>query len=318
MRLHILGGVVVTLWVTVALATSGQDGVTLHLAKGPSAGQVSVTWTGGTAPFSVFRSTTPVDVTTTLSYLGTTGSASWLDTPPAGSRFYYYVEPACNYNPPELCNGLDDDCDPSTLDGSQDNQVGAACDGADSDLCLEGTKSCLAGSLACSDATGSTVEVCSGNGADENCDGTVDEGFDPDTNPPCINYTNLGTISGDMGSGSLFAQGNGEAWYRVNLTENSSGVYNITAAIVLYSPPGADFDLYVRCEGCSGGTNGWSFEHSLEGHTDETFTRRNDTDRIDTFPVLIEIRNYAQSYCGTWQLIIQGNTGGVYETCRNP
>lgn len=76
---------------------------------------------------------------------------------------------------PELCNGADDDCDPSTPDGSDDPMVGVSCDGPDDDLCAEGTWSCTGGALVCSDETGSTPETCDGE-VDEDCDGEVDEG----------------------------------------------------------------------------------------------------------------------------------------------
>ncbi len=72
----------------------------------------------------------------------------------------------------DLCNGTDDDCDVGSADGSEDPLNGTSCDGADSDLCIEGTKSCSAGSLVCSDATGSTVDIC--NGADDDCDVAID------------------------------------------------------------------------------------------------------------------------------------------------
>jgi List-Bact-rpt repeat protein len=73
----------------------------------------------------------------------------------------------------DLCNGLDDDCDPASADGAEDPLVAIACDGPDSDLCLEGVSSCTAGAVACSDATGSTIETC--NGLDDDCDSAVDE-----------------------------------------------------------------------------------------------------------------------------------------------
>ncbi|MCX6709604.1 MAG: hypothetical protein NTV63_01450, partial [Candidatus Woesearchaeota archaeon] len=73
----------------------------------------------------------------------------------------------------DICNGVDDDCDAASPDGSEDPQNGVACDGADSDLCKEGIKNCIAGAFSCSDATGSTVEVCTG-GLDEDCDGAID------------------------------------------------------------------------------------------------------------------------------------------------
>jgi Notch-like protein len=71
----------------------------------------------------------------------------------------------------ETCNGTDDDCDTRTDEGVPG--VGAACDGADGDLCPEGVTACTGGVIACSDATATTGEVC--NGVDDDCDGTVDD-----------------------------------------------------------------------------------------------------------------------------------------------
>ena len=73
----------------------------------------------------------------------------------------------------ELCNGFDDDCDTRVDEGFN---LGAACDGPDTDACAEGTLVCGAGGVAvCNDATGSTVETC--NGLDDDCQGGVDNGF---------------------------------------------------------------------------------------------------------------------------------------------
>jgi hypothetical protein len=310
-------GVLLSVSALPAWATSGQDGINITVSKVPPTTNISLNWAGGVAPYSIFRSTTPVDVTTQLSYLGTSNNGPWVDNPPAGGIFFYYVEGQCSFQP-EVCDGVDNDCDPATPDGSQDPQIGAACDGPDGDSCLEGTKSCAAGSLACSDATNTTPEICFGDGQDEDCDGTVDEGFPINTNPLCPTFDYLGSIAGDLGAGSISMSGHHEAWFRVNLVESTSGIYDISAAVVLYSPPGTDFDLYVRCLGCSGGANNVSTDHSLTGHIDNTFILRHDTERIDTFPVIIEIRNYASSYCGQWQLLIQGNSGGPYESCPNP
>ncbi|MSP17222.1 MAG: hypothetical protein EXR73_11555, partial [Myxococcales bacterium] len=73
------------------------------------------------------------------------------------------VEPSA-----ETCNTLDDDCDAASADGAEDPMNGTACDGADTDLCAEGTRSCSLGSIVCSDATGSISDVC--NGLDDDCD----------------------------------------------------------------------------------------------------------------------------------------------------
>ena len=74
----------------------------------------------------------------------------------------------------DVCNGMDDDCDPSTADGLADPMLGAACDGPDADRCAEGTFSCVTGSLSCSDTTGNIPDVC--NGVDDDCDPTTPDG----------------------------------------------------------------------------------------------------------------------------------------------
>lgn len=90
----------------------------------------------------------------------------------------------------DLCDGLDNDCDAASSDGSEDPQVGMACDGPDADLCLEGTRYCSAGALNCTDNTGATTEIC-GDDVDNDCDGTTDEGCVPWINE--IHYDNNGT-----------------------------------------------------------------------------------------------------------------------------
>jgi hypothetical protein len=88
---------------------------------------------------------------------------------------------------------MDDDCDVASADGSEDPLNGAACDGDDEDLCLEGTNSCTGGILVCSGETGSTVEVC--DGLDNDCDEAIDEGFDQDLDLVADCFDNCPTIS---------------------------------------------------------------------------------------------------------------------------
>jgi len=78
---------------------------------------------------------------------------------------------SCSTPPPELCNGVDDDNDPSTPDGADDPAVGQPC-GSSIGQCSAGTTICQGGSIVCQGQTGPTSEVC--NGYDDNCDGVVD------------------------------------------------------------------------------------------------------------------------------------------------
>ncbi len=72
---------------------------------------------------------------------------------------------------PEVCNGLDDDCDGVIDDGIA---VGAPC-GTDAGECQPGRNVCRDGALVCEGAVDPIDEVC--NALDDDCDGAVDEGL---------------------------------------------------------------------------------------------------------------------------------------------
>jgi hypothetical protein len=79
---------------------------------------------------------------------------------------------------PELCNGIDDDCDPLTADGTGDPTIGDPCDGLDADMCTDGVYRCTTAGRVCSDDGTSSNETC--NGMDDDCDSMIDEGFGPE------------------------------------------------------------------------------------------------------------------------------------------
>jgi len=76
----------------------------------------------------------------------------------------------------ELCNGLDDDCNPATPDGASESWFGDPCDGPDSDKCLEGIQGCVGAVQQCTDATGNDLDLCDGN--DNDCDPNTPDGSD--------------------------------------------------------------------------------------------------------------------------------------------
>ncbi len=98
---------------------------------------------------------------------------------------------------PEVCNGVDDDCDGGVdegfeaflevCNGADDNcnglidegdpEGGSPCVTGQPGVCASGTLYCDAGSLLCIADQGPSCEIC-GNGLDDDCDGTIDETTD--------------------------------------------------------------------------------------------------------------------------------------------
>jgi hypothetical protein len=153
----------------------------------------------------------------------------------------------------DVCDGLDNDCDPASADGDEDPANGAACDGPDSDFCTEGTLYCSAGSLNCNDTSGDDLEVCL-TGLDEDCDTETDE-------PDCIGCGGFFTpvecndviIWSTIGSTALLdgyscavgvPQPGADVMYEFAASVSGSVTVNLTGA-------SANLDLYVLEGACS-------------------------------------------------------------------
>ena len=85
----------------------------------------------------------------------------------------------------DFCDGLDNDCDPTTPDGADDPGVGVVCDSDDGDLCKNGVTACVTGLVTCvEEETGGTLEVC--DQIDNDCNPATPDGFaDPAVNMGC-------------------------------------------------------------------------------------------------------------------------------------
>src|SRR5438093_1522784 len=111
-------------------------------------------------------------------------AAACTDADHDGSGHNCTPGPDCNdnditiyYGAPELCDGKDNDCNPTTPDGVfEANQT---CNTGQPGICGVGTTQCVAGVLQCNVTTSATTETC--NDLDDNCDGIVDNlSGDPD------------------------------------------------------------------------------------------------------------------------------------------
>src|SRR5262249_26795737 len=94
---------------------------------------------------------------------------------------------------PEVCDGLDNDCDGNVDDG--DPGGGAACNTGQLGVCGAGTEHCVSGQIECVPNNLGQMEAC--NGLDDDCDGTVDEG-NPGGGGPCSCGGTFNCVSGAL------------------------------------------------------------------------------------------------------------------------
>ncbi len=88
--------------------------------------------------------------------------------------------PGCVVTSPiDLCNGLDDDCDGQFEEDDPD--IGDSCGTTDTPPCRLGTNACIGGQIVCVGQVDPQAEQC--NGIDDNCDGV------PDDSAPCPDPT---------------------------------------------------------------------------------------------------------------------------------
>ncbi|MCU0230215.1 MAG: IPT/TIG domain-containing protein [Acidobacteria bacterium] len=94
----------VVLLVVASLTAGAQlpllaDAIALSAARGPGAGEVTLSWSGGTAPYQVFRAALPAAVLDPPNRIVTTPATTLVDAPPAAASAFYLV---VGQGPPEI------------------------------------------------------------------------------------------------------------------------------------------------------------------------------------------------------------------------
>ena len=160
-----------------------------------------------------------------------------------------------NPNITEICNGQDEDCD-----GAIDEdfpQLGATCDGDDTDSCANGTFVCApnANGVVCQENGAAIVEVC--NGVDDDCDGDIDEEgcltidgiqVDPFTgNDSVVEWYNYGNPSGSSANAGLAISNNAIIYF------HKDGNDNLSLVVTLDQPDdGSGGNAQVNISGATG------------------------------------------------------------------
>jgi hypothetical protein len=162
------------------------DGMNLSVSLGTGPGQVTLDWSGGQPTYHVYRSTVPANVVAPGNFIGDTLVRTYSDVPGPGGVFFYMLTSDCQYAPPEICDGLDNDCN-GTIDGPGSETscnlahavpqcTGGSCtiagctsgfgdcdtiptDGCESDLSSDANH-CGTCAISCVDAQGCTVDSC--------------------------------------------------------------------------------------------------------------------------------------------------------------
>jgi hypothetical protein len=153
----------------------------------------------------------------------------------------------------EACNGVDDDCNPATADGSAEGGFGSACDGGDADTCVEGVMACNGIAVVCNDVSPDSNVV-------------LDTGFEAGTPGP---WTQLSDEFGTPLCDSLCGTGGGTGPHAGSWWAWFGGTLNATTDIVSESrtiPSGtASLTFFLEIPACASNGTAETFVVSIDG-----------------------------------------------------
>ena len=175
----------------------------------------------------------------------------------------------------ELCDGVDNDCDPATPDGSDEATFGDICDGDDPDQCPSGAIACDGAALFCTDADDADPELC--DGIDNDCDPNTPDGADEPT---------LGNGC-DGGDSDLCNEG---------VIACGGGVLacNDATGDSLEVCDGADNDCDLETDESGWNNDWWDWRWSHRNKLE--FLNGGQAQTLTSFPVLVKLANANFSY----------------------
>lgn len=208
----------------------------------------------------------------------------------------------------ERCNEMDDDCD-----GMVDEGIDLLGDPENCGFCGNLCEN-PNGSTACN--AGTCRPVCTAGAVDCNLD--PDDGCEVfrDANPACTASATMGDVAGDLGERIVELSGTDESYFHVAVLEMSTTTTPVTATITLDSPPGVNFDLFVRCTACA---NAPYASSTLGADLTDTVQFRNDDNAgvTDSTTLFVEVRFISGNTCaGSWHLTVTGGTAVTTPTCQ--
>ena len=138
---------------------------------------------------------------------------------------------------------------------------------------------------------------------------------------PCSSYTNLGTVRGDNNDDYLWKTAIGAGWYLVDVYEDNGTLtcVDLSATIRLTPPSGADYDLFVYCDGCmtlaGSSTQAGSAVDEVQIKWEENCILGQPTGTDSGRMIYIRVDCTSVSIEDTWTLEVFGNTGAPTYTC---
>ena len=93
---------------------------------------------------------------------------------------------------PEVCDGIDNDCDGQTDENVQDPEIGQLC-GNSRPPCVQGRNACVGGVIVCQGGVSPQQEIC--DGIDNDCDGVIDNGAICLDGSACVDGVCVGTTT---------------------------------------------------------------------------------------------------------------------------